>query len=507
MSLAGGMYSLPPLVDMTSKLDLPSCMYSLPVLQSSSQVQQGADDSHQSSTGQSAGYMERLEKRQEAILTRLGQLKDQVSAYKQSIGLPPVPSSAVAQSASQAAATTSTGSPDLVIKANPCQPPLSLWATISLLQSSGYSLYLSCHTHSSVTDPLPNKVNIFTPITGIPRRQANVRISLIWSTEVSDCELMVSPLIQSVIRGEVNMLRYLARTFPGSLMYETSPALAVIDCILDGVASYAHVLPKNRLPLVREMTSRLSQHSHLAGDDVTIADLALASLIKKNDMAKDLQPDVKKWFELMSDSKNKSKSEKKALKTPKKEKHQGNEVKKEKIPDNKPLGKENTPPGGKFSKAELFEFFSKNKITFTNVDHPEVFTVEAMMPYLGNVDGAICKNLFLKDKKKNLFLLSAAHDKEVKLADVAKKVGAKELRFGDESVMEEVLGVSQGCVTAFALVNDAEKKVKFVVDSALLDGTHSSVNFHPLVNTATTGVATQDFVKFLKITGHQVLKF
>ena len=57
----------------------------------------------------------------------------------------------------------------------------------------------------------------------------------------------------------------ISRTFPGSLMYETSPALAVIDGILDGVASYAHVLPKNRLPLVREMTSRLSQHSHLAG--------------------------------------------------------------------------------------------------------------------------------------------------------------------------------------------------------------------------------------------------
>ena len=69
----------------------------------------------------------------------------------------------------------------------------------------------------------------------------------------------------------------------------------------------------------------------------------------------------------------------------------------------------------------------------------------------------------------------------------------------NESVMEEVLGVSQGCVTAFALVNDVEKKVKFVVDTALVDGTHSSVNFHPLVNTATTGVATQDFVKFLKM--------
>jgi len=158
-------------------------------------------------------------------------------------------------------------------------------------------------------------------------------------------------------------------------------------------------------------------------------------------------------------------------------------------------------------KAQLFEFLDKNKIAYKNVEHPEVFTVEAMMPHLKNVEGAICKNLFLKDKKGGLYLLSAAHDKEVKLNEVAKKVGAKELRFGAEDVMLEVLGVSQGCVTAFSLVNDKAKKVKFIVDSSLLDGSFKMVNFHPLVNTDTTGVSTQDFNKFLQITGHQILKF
>ena len=113
---------------------------------------------------------------------------------------------------------------------------------------------------------------------------------------------------------------------------------------------------------------------------------------------------------------------------------------------------------------------------------------------------------YLKDKKKNLYLLAAAHDKEVKLNDVAKKVGAKELRFGDESVMLELLGVSQGAVTAYALANDKNKAVKFIVDSALLDGSHTSVNFHPMVNTATTQISTEDFKKFLSITGHTVLK-
>ena len=49
---------------------------------------------------------------------------------------------------------------------------------------------------------------------------------------------------------------------------------------------------------------------------------------------------------------------------------------------------------------DLFQYFQQNDIKYHNVDHPEVFTVEAMMPYLKDVEGAICKNLFLKDKKK-----------------------------------------------------------------------------------------------------------
>ena len=47
-----------------------------------------------------------------------------------------------------------------------------------------------------------------------------------------------------------------------------------------------------------------------------------------------------------------------------------------------------------------------------------------MMPHLSQVEGAVSKNLFLKDKKKKLWLLSAKHDSEVKLADLAKQVFA-----------------------------------------------------------------------------------
>jgi hypothetical protein len=55
-------------------------------------------------------------------------------------------------------------------------------------------------------------------------------------------------------------------------------------------------------------------------------------------------------------------------------------------------------------KQELFSFFTENGINYDNVEHPEVFTVDAMMPYLTNVKGAIGKNLFLKDKKTKAWI-------------------------------------------------------------------------------------------------------
>ena len=66
----------------------------------------------------------------------------------------------------------------------------------------------------------------------------------------------------------------------------------------------------------------------------------------------------------------------------------------------------------------------------------------------------------------------------------------------------ETLGVRQGHVTAYALVNDKEGKVGFLLDKELLS--HEYVNFHPLVNTATTGITVKDFEKFVEFTGHKI---
>jgi Ala-tRNA(Pro) deacylase len=51
-------------------------------------------------------------------------------------------------------------------------------------------------------------------------------------------------------------------------------------------------------------------------------------------------------------------------------------------------------------------------------------------------------------------------------------------------------------VTLFALINDRARKVKLVLDAALLQP--EPINFHPLTNTATTAVSQAGLRAFLK---------
>jgi len=497
------MYAMKPVFELDAALEVPSCMYSLPVIQSSVRIPGvgAGDDSGP------PGALQALEARQDTILARLEKLKAEVAAYKKSLGL----SETVMTSSSSSQLSAPSGkTPDLVVRCSPSHPAHSLQGVCRLLKGAGLSVHTSCHTHSSVST-LPPVLASFLPLSDVSRTQAQVRMTLIWKEVGRDAELMVSPLTQTLIKGEANILRYIARLFPSLLPYESLSPLTEVDAMLDTISSLVWAAPRERQPLMRTLVTNLGKSSYLSGNSLSITDLALYSAIKSLACEKELQPELTKWLGIVngqlgaSPSSSKRDSKAPVEKKEKKAKSPAKEVKAEKKPEKKAAGK---PSDTKhFDKQRLFDYFKQNSISYDNIEHPEVFTVEAMLPYLKDVTGAVCKNLFLKDKKKNLYLLSAEHTKEVKMNDVAKKIGAKELRFADESLLFEKLGVTQGCVTAYALVNNPEKDVKFIVDKSLVDGSHPKVNFHPLVNTATTAITSQDFQKFLKLTGHAVLEF
>ncbi|MDO1558852.1 prolyl-tRNA synthetase associated domain-containing protein [Brevundimonas sp. 2R-24] len=128
-------------------------------------------------------------------------------------------------------------------------------------------------------------------------------------------------------------------------------------------------------------------------------------------------------------------------------------------------------------------------------DHPAVFRVGEGEEIKASLPGAHTKNLFLKDKKGRLWLISAEQSTVIDLKRLPPVIGSDRLSFGSAELLEETLGVTPGSVTAFALANDQERRVTFVLDRVLAEA--DRVNFHPLTNTATTGVAQAGFRAFL----------
>ncbi len=151
---------------------------------------------------------------------------------------------------------------------------------------------------------------------------------------------------------------------------------------------------------------------------------------------------------------------------------------------------------------DLFSLLSSLGIDATTRQHPPLHTVAESQALRGEIAGRHTKNLFLKDKKDNFFLVTLGEDTQVDLKSIHQLIGAaSRVSFGNPEKLMEYLGVAPGAVTAFGVVNDTGGKVKAILDEELMQ--HDVVNAHPLVNTATTSIAPGDLVRFMRETGHE----
>lgn len=154
------------------------------------------------------------------------------------------------------------------------------------------------------------------------------------------------------------------------------------------------------------------------------------------------------------------------------------------------------------SPQEFLNRLAELGIEAETVEHEPVFTVAESRPVKARIPGAHSKNLFVKDKKGRLFLITAKDETPIDLKRVHEAIGASgRVSFGSADQLREALGVEPGSVTPFAAVNDSEGQVTVILDANLME--HERVNFHPLVNSMTTGVHRDDLVRFLRATGHE----
>ncbi|MEX0758276.1 MAG: prolyl-tRNA synthetase associated domain-containing protein [Tistlia sp.] len=140
-------------------------------------------------------------------------------------------------------------------------------------------------------------------------------------------------------------------------------------------------------------------------------------------------------------------------------------------------------------------------IAQTTIEHPPVFTVEEAKALRGTLPGAHVKNLFLRNKKGRMWLLSCLEDRDIDLKALGERLGGGRLSFGSAERLMRHLGVRPGSVTALAVVNDPEGAVQLVLDRALT--TLDPVNLHPLANDRTTALSPEGLLAFCRAVGHE----
>jgi Ala-tRNA(Pro) deacylase len=157
------------------------------------------------------------------------------------------------------------------------------------------------------------------------------------------------------------------------------------------------------------------------------------------------------------------------------------------------------------SPEQLLARLAQLGIETKTTDHVPVFTVEESQKVSRDMSGGHIKNLFLRNKREEMWLVTVEENRRVDLKKLGETLtgetgGNAKLSFGSADRLMTYLGVIPGAVTPFAVINDKGRKVKMVLDRHLLDC--NPINAHPLVNFKTTAIAPLDLLKFLEAEGH-----
>ncbi|ACT57726.1 prolyl-tRNA synthetase associated domain-containing protein [Hirschia baltica] len=160
------------------------------------------------------------------------------------------------------------------------------------------------------------------------------------------------------------------------------------------------------------------------------------------------------------------------------------------------------PEASDFSRCpelEVFKCLDQQNIKYSTETHLPTHTVAESSILKSEISGGHTKNLFLKDKKGQLVLISAWAHTEIRLNQLHKLIESQRLSFAKPQLLWETLKVTAGSVSAFALMHDTQNRVRFLADEKLLD--FEMLNFHPLRNDMTTSISQKGFARFIESTG------
>ena len=150
--------------------------------------------------------------------------------------------------------------------------------------------------------------------------------------------------------------------------------------------------------------------------------------------------------------------------------------------------------------TDLYHFLGEHQIPYVRVDHPPVYTCEEAERLVPALPGVHTKNLFLRDSKgRRHFLVVVGWEKQVDLKALAGLLQVSKLGMASPERLRKYLDVEPGAVTVLGVVNDPQHAVEVVIDIPIWQA--PALHCHPLVNTATLAIASEDLERLFKLCG------
>ncbi|XP_051904116.1 aminoacyl tRNA synthase complex-interacting multifunctional protein 2 isoform X2 [Hippocampus zosterae] len=252
-----------------------------------------------------------LEARQDEIMRKLYELKAAVEGLAKTVTTPDadmdltVRGSLSSQSSSSfqgvAELDTLLGKDlgalrDIVINANPAQPPLTLLVLHKML-CQRYRVLSTVHVHSSVSSVPPQLLSCLGPRhpDSYARHLFQLGFTLIWK-EVPKLQMKFSVQNMCPVEGEASVARFLFKLLAP---YPSDAATAtLVDSWVDtAFHQLAEGGAKERAAVMRTLNLTLGRGPWLAGRDVSLADVACYCCLLLAGSASPAPANVQRWLE------------------------------------------------------------------------------------------------------------------------------------------------------------------------------------------------------------------
>ena len=151
------------------------------------------------------------------------------------------------------------------------------------------------------------------------------------------------------------------------------------------------------------------------------------------------------------------------------------------------------------ARQEVCDVFDALCIPYRVHMHLPIFSAADRIDKQVEVDGLICKNLFLRNKDKTrYYLYTLPIDKRADLVKLAKMIGESRLSFGDADALWDNLHITPGSVSLLNIVGakKGSEGLKFLIDSETLEV--PGIGLHPNDNAATIVFSANDIPKILE---------